>query len=260
MRFAFLFSLVSTVCFSQNKSPHQDPSKCYSKCIVTELWRFDTAWVEAGTPVKKTVAIPATYLVHYDTVEIGKGMIKEVIMPAIWDEKDFQIEVRGDTVVEVLSTDPNCLSPNPEDCITKTVTKVPPKYKQIRQLTLLSPDDTIRLQEPGKIVRVEWREEISPPDSQTISFPSAKKMIVTKVKLREGGVEDWVEVVCPKDVTADLISKIKASLHENGYATDDALDHFGDVTKKSILQFQKEHNLPAGNLNIETLTAMGIHL
>lgn len=66
------------------------------------------------------------------------------------------------------------------------------------------------------------------------------------------------EVLCCRGHHANLTTKkIQLALKERGY--DVSIDNImGESTKATLLQFQKDENLPQGNLNMETLRALGI--
>jgi peptidoglycan hydrolase-like protein with peptidoglycan-binding domain len=69
---------------------------------------------------------------------------------------------------------------------------------------------------------------------------------------------DWVEILCESKVTIERIRAIQMALKQKGYnpgPIDNVLDR---QTKTALLQFQKDDNLPQGNLNLETLKALGI--
>ena len=78
--------------------------------------------------------------------------------------------------------------------------------------------------------------------------------------VKAGGYSDWREVVCDTDVTTDLVRRVQAALKTRGYdigpaGTDNIM---GADTKAALVKFQKENSLPIGNLDFETLKALGV--
>lgn len=124
--------------------------------------------------------------------------------------------------------DRECLSKDPNDCMVWCLTKV---EEEIIELTTLL--DTFT----SKDFKIE-----------TIEF---------EFFIRSGGTE-WREVVCADDVTDDLIKKIKLSLKKLGYNTILQKLTYDDNLKFELTQFQKDNYLPIGNLDFETLKALGV--
>jgi peptidoglycan hydrolase-like protein with peptidoglycan-binding domain len=87
----------------------------------------------------------------------------------------------------------------------------------------------------------------------------AEYTTVTKRKLvKQGGVTEWREVLCDTKVTGYTIRQIQAALRSRGYEPGPEDNIMGTRTKAALVQFQKDKGLPTGNLNIETLKALGV--
>ena len=87
---------------------------------------------------------------------------------------------------------------------------------------------------PNVPKEVEWYEEYT---------------ITRRVLVKEGYC-GWLEVVCKEYETPKLYDQIKDALRKRGYYGGYPLRHF-------LSKLQKDFGLPIGNLNIETLRALG---
>ena len=69
---------------------------------------------------------------------------------------------------------------------------------------------------------------------------------------------DWVEVLCPADVTSYTIREIQRALSAKGYDPGPIDNVLGAQTKSALQQFQRDYGLPVGQLDLQTLAALGI--
>lgn len=79
------------------------------------------------------------------------------------------------------------------------------------------------------------------------------------VRIRKlAGTSEWREVLCGDKVLPYTIRQIQASLIKEGYAVGKIDGKMNPDTKASLTKFQEDKKLPVGNLDIETLDALGI--
>jgi hypothetical protein len=123
--------------------------------------------------------------------------------------------------------DPNCLSSNPVECLKDVYEEIPPVTMNLYTL----PDNT-------KTDQYETRLEI------------------VKVVKRAGGTTDE-PIVCIKNRTKSLVSKIQKALIEKGYPLK-ANGILDQATNLSIVDFQRNASLPYGELSLATVAALGI--
>ena len=90
-----------------------------------------------------------------------------------------------------------------------------------------------------------------------LAVPAEYRTITKRVLKEKGGFTDFREVLCPGKVT-DAVSKIQKALLDKGYNPGPIDNIMGPKTRAALTKFQEEHSLPYGNLNLETLTALGI--
>ena len=68
----------------------------------------------------------------------------------------------------------------------------------------------------------------------------------------------WDAVLCDVNLKPNEIKQIQARLKELGYYKGPINGKLDDATLAAVVKFQVDHNLPAGNISIETLEAMGL--
>lgn len=86
------------------------------------------------------------------------------------------------------------------------------------------------------------------PEFETISI----------VNVKNGGFTEWKEVLCPADITSYTIRQIQNALAAKGYDPGPIDNVLGSKTKSALTQFQRDNNLPVGQLDLQTLAALGI--
>lgn len=75
---------------------------------------------------------------------------------------------------------------------------------------------------------------------------------------KKGGFSEWREVLCAGKVTSSKIKQIQIALKDRGYNPGPIDNVLGVQTKAALTKFQKDNKLPVGNLDFETLKALGI--
>lgn len=127
----------------------------------------------------------------------------------------------------VKKQDKNCTSPNPKDCIIETIVDVPAVTMNL--YTLSGPDVTKEYE-----IRTEKVEKI----------------------IKNGGLVD-TKIVCPKNRTKALITKVQEALVLEGYplTINGELDQ---ATMLSIKDYQIQHKMAYGDLTLEVLGALKI--
>lgn len=125
--------------------------------------------------------------------------------------------------------DPNCHSANIDDCMSWGIEDTPEVKEVLHVLTdTLQSDSYIR---------------------RTISVKSIPK---------KGGFSEWREVICNADVTPEVIIAIQQALVKHGYdiGTEGLNGKINAETKKALLEFQRNNNLPSGQIDMDTITAL----
>lgn len=148
------------------------------------------------------------------------------------DTTGLNVKLTLVTIVEakkqlVKRRDPNCLSSNPVECLKDVYEEIPAVTMKMYTL----------------------------PDNTKTDMYDTRLEIVKVIKRAGGQVQE--SVVCPKNRTKKLITKVQKSLINRGYPLSEngVLDQ---ATNLSIADFQRNAGLAYGDLTLSTLAALGI--
>jgi len=81
--------------------------------------------------------------------------------------------------------------------------------------------------------------------------------IEKKTRLNDGGHIDWVQVLCNADIR--LLEEIQTVLQKENIYQGFITGRFDSETKQALTTYQKQNDLPVGNLDFATLDAMHIN-
>lgn len=83
-----------------------------------------------------------------------------------------------------------------------------------------------------------------------------------EVIVKKGGFTAWQQVVCDHDLSPKLYSDLSDALTLKGYVSDSETLERGtiDSIKERLVQYQRDSNLPVGQLNIETINHLGVKI
>ena len=85
------------------------------------------------------------------------------------------------------------------------------------------------------------------------------QQIQQEVLVKKGGHTEWKEVVCEKDLTPKFIMQLKTALTSQGFGKNMPMDgSLSGELKEELIKYQKQTGLPVGNINVETLDALGV--
>lgn len=244
---------------NEDVPPNAEPGKCYARCLVEDSYNYVEETVVDQPKMIQKMRLPALYKTVYDTIVVTPATTKSYNIPAEYEYVQEQVMVTPTTSKWIKGkADAGCLSSNPEDCQVMCLVEVPAVYKTIEKKILknqaYSREETIPMQ--YKIVA----KEVVVEESKLVDIvtPATYKTIQKRVLSNEGGYQVWREILCGDDLTADKISQIQKALKDNGYNPGPIDDVFGPQTKAALMQYQQDKNLPIGNLNFETLNALGV--
>jgi len=94
----------------------------------------------------------------------------------------------------------------------------------------------------------------------TETIPAKYTTLTKRVLASAGGFTEWREVVCQENITSDLVRRVQNALISRGYEVGaaGADNQLGAATKAALVKFQKDNGLPIGQLDFETLKALGV--
>lgn len=143
-------------------------------------------------------------------------------------EKEIVIQPATTKWVKKMA-DQNCLSADPNDCMVWCLVNEDPIIRRVAVLA-----DT----------------------SQSKNF--IKEVVEREVERIKGRSFEWLEVVCEEDQTTSFVQSIQKSLQDKRYYDGSVNGALDQMTRKAIVSFQEESDLPIGQLDFETLDALGI--
>lgn len=167
-------------------------------------------------------------IVHRLPVYTGEEAAEEVSLDSL------EIVVKSaSSKWEKRMADRNCLSADPNDCMVWCLIETP---EEVKYLTVVR--DTTQSD------NYEWTD------------------VKTRVLKKEGGMTDWVEVVCSSDLTPRFYKKIQTALIERGYNIGEAGADGkpSQQTQRALIKFQRDHELRVGQLDFVSLEALGIKI
>ena len=226
--------------------------------------------------------IPATYktVTEKQLVEAEQTIVN--IIPATYETRTRKVLVTEETGKWVKKKkDPNCFSDNPEDCLIACYEKIPAVYKTETYDVMLTPEKTVEkiipavyktitkqvVDTPEEIVEMPYepiyktvkeKVMVNPETIKEEAIPAVYKEIFEKKLAKQGGYTVWTEILCANKTSASTIRKLQRALRAEGYSIGSVDGVLGTRTQTSLKQFQIDNELPVGNLNMETLEALGI--
>jgi len=250
--------------------------------VVPAVFETVTEQVLVKEAYKVLEVVPATFTTTTEELMTKEAGSRLEYVPPVFETVTEQVLVSPATTKWVAGrADRNCLSEDPEKCKVWCLTEVPAQYKTITKQVLKSPASSREIpipaefktitkavvQQPANVqereIPAEYRTVTksvlrSPATTREVEIPAEYSTVTTKKLVKTGGFTDWVEVLCEAKITTSKIIAVQQALKSRGYDPGPTDNVLGPLTRKALIQFQKDNNLPAGNLNMETLRALGI--
>ena len=143
---------------------------------------------------------------------------------------------------------------------TPVVTEIPARYETISYQKLVS-DATVNSTDIAATYGSRSYKKLSAAASTSVTETPAQYNSITKRNLvKPGGFTEWREVVCDTDINSGLYRRIQEALVAKGYNVGAAgVDgSWGAASKAALVKFQRDNNLPVGQMDLETLKALGV--
>ena len=226
--------------------------------------------------------VPATFTSVSEEMLVKEASSRLDYVPPVYETVTEQVLISPASTKWVKGrADRNCLSEDPDKCKVWCLTEVPAQYKTVTKQVLRSPATTRETPIPAEYktitkaviqtpastqpteVPAEYRtitKQVlqTPATTREIEIPAEYSTISTQKLVRTGGFTDWVEVLCESKVTPAKVIEVQQALKARGYDPGSIDNQMGPRTKQALTQYQKDNGLPVGNLNTETLRALGV--
>lgn len=279
--------------------PNAEEGKCYAKSKKAYQYQTIKKKVVVKDAYVQEEFIPAVYDTIVDRVLIRDAYTKIVAIPAQLDTTTQEVKVKNEShvMIEEYKTferkkvvapasgqweetdDVYCNSPT-GDCKTMKWVETDPTYETLREEALVSVTkgetteaeyeemERIKLIQDGnykrEFVPAEYRDvkkviTVSTAKRKQLSIPVEYKTIEVKELVQESEGEEWVEIVCPDEMNAIVISQIQLALKLRDYYKGDITGAYDDETKEALAAYQKNEGLPIGNMDTATMMALGFN-
>ncbi|MBC7776919.1 MAG: peptidoglycan-binding protein, partial [Phycisphaerae bacterium] len=136
---------------------------------------------------------------------------------------------------------------------------IPAEYVTVTKQVVKSPATTRIEEVPAETQTVTVRVVKTPATIRSEEIPAETTPVTRRNLVNPGNFSQWREVLCGEKVTGYTIRQIQIALNKAGYNVGTPDDELGPRTKAALTKFQKDRNLPVGNLDLETLKALGVN-
>lgn len=185
-----------------------EPGKCYAKHITPDEFEVKSFRV-VEVPAHKTLqVVPAEYKVVRDEVVVKPASKKYKFIPAayktvidtFWIVEPYnkiipskavfaddykEIELKGKSEKWVVERDPNCSSPNPDDCRVFHFREIPPVVDKIAVKKLFVPARTSTKRIVGKHKLITRQVLVAPARTEEIVIPEVKETVERRVLVKD---------------------------------------------------------------------------
>jgi hypothetical protein len=242
-------------------------------------------WVEEQVLVKEASeeieVIPAVFKTVTDQVLVKPESEEIEVVPAEYEAVEEKVLVRqaytawktGRGPIEKIDTTTGeimCLVEVPAEykTVQKQVLKTPPttrvvtkpaEYETVEKQVVDVPAQTRVVKIPAEYRTVKVQRLVKPAQEVRAPVPAEYETVTKTVKKSDGHVE-WRPILCETNVTPEIITKIQEALKERGFYRGVVDGRLGPQSIAGIRAFQRENDLPSGQLTLETLEALEVKL
>lgn len=242
-------------------------------------------WVEERVLVKEASEtaklIPAKYDWVTEKVLVKEAYDKVITIPASYEKVTEQILVKpayttwkkGRGPIERIDNATGeivCLVEVPAQY--KTITKkmmvkepttetiqIPAEYKEIKKRVMLESPKLEKVTIPEEYKTVKVKKVATPAQSKRIEIPATYQTITNRIKTTDSYLE-WRSILCETNTSAGIIGNIQRALLNAGHNPGPIDGVIGGQTMAALKSYQREKNIAAGQITMETLKSLGVSL
>lgn len=249
--------------------------------VVPATYEMGTETVLVQEESTRLEVIPATYTTVTERilVEPEKTVIREI--PAEFESVSEKILVKpayttwkkGRGPMERLDSSTGeimCLVEVPAEY--KTVTKrvvsspartvedtIPAQYDTVTRRVVDTASTTREIVIPAQYDTVKVRKLATEGRTNTIEIPAEYKNVDTRKLVQDSRLE-WREILCETNTSPGVIGRLQAALNEAGYSAGLADGIMGNRTLEAVKSYQRDNNLPSGQLTLQVLDKLDVTL
>jgi len=143
---------------------------------------------------------------------------------------------------------------------TTITTDIPARYETVTHQKLVSDASVSSTDIAAQYDNRGFKKLASAASTSVTEIPAVYRDITKRKLVKAGGFTEWKEVVCSSDISPALHRAIQQALIDKGYdlGSSGADGQFGAASKAALVKFQRDNGLPVGQMDIETLNALGV--
>lgn len=224
--------------------------------VIPATYKTITETVEVSTPTRKLIKVPAVY----------KTVKQQVLVrPAhtVWKKGTGPVQKTDEVTGEIM-----CLVNVPAEyrTVTKKVLETPEtirmegkfgKIKPVTRRVIDRPEAIRTVLVPAEYRIIKVRRLIKPAELVKVRVPAEYKDVSRKVKTKDAYLE-WRQILCRTNARPEVVKKLQLALKAQGYNPGNLDGVFGTNTLNAVIKYQKDNNLPSGQLTIDTLKSLNI--
>jgi len=142
---------------------------------------------------------------------------------------------------------------------TTTEDVIPAKYETVTKRVLSQPATVTEIPVDAQYKNIPTKVLVSPETVSEVVIPAVYKTVNERRLVKKGGYSVWTEILCASKTSSSTVRGVQKALAAKGYTVGPIDGVMGLQTQTALKQFQTDNSLPIGNLNLETLKALGIN-
>jgi hypothetical protein len=135
---------------------------------------------------------------------------------------------------------------------------IPAQYATVTKQVVKTPASFREEEIPAVYSTVTKKAATSGTQVKEVQVPAQFSTISKRRLVKAGGFSEWREIVCGDKVTGSTVRAVQRALKERGYDPGPEDDIMGARTKAALTKYQQDKGLPTGNLNVDTMKALGV--
>lgn len=202
---------------------------------------------EVIEPAFETVAEEVLVKAAHTTWKVGRGPIERI------DTATGEIMCRVEVPAEFTSVEQTLL----RTPVAVREVEVPAEYVTIEKQVVVEPARTVEVKVPAEYRTVEVSRLVKPAEQVRIEVAAEHDVVERTVKVSDGRLE-WRSILCETNTTPGVIRDLQRALQAAGYRPGPVDGSLGFQTRRAVEAFQRDHDLPTGQLTMETLYALEV--